>query len=73
MPELPELEALRDAWLAAEDEATQLAIARQIQQQAMIDVPYLPVGSYYQPAAYKADLTGVAKGLVLFTGVRRGI
>ena len=35
-------------------------------------MPYLPLGSYQQPVAYKANLTGVAKGLVLFTGVRRG-
>ncbi len=34
-------------------------------------MPYLPVGSYPQPAAYKADLTGLAKGRVLFTGIRR--
>jgi len=43
-----------------------------MQEQALQDVPYLPLGSYYQPVAYKADLTGVAKGLVQFTGVKRG-
>jgi len=70
-PELPKLEALRDAWLAAEDQASQLALARQIQQQALTDVPYLPLGSYFQPTAYRADLTDMRKGLVQFTGVRR--
>jgi peptide/nickel transport system substrate-binding protein len=70
-PELPKLEALRDAWLATEDQTTQLDIARQIQAQAMVDVPYLPVGSYFQPTAYRADLTDMRKGLVQFTGVRR--
>ncbi|MGI4941657.1 MAG: ABC transporter substrate-binding protein [Janthinobacterium lividum] len=71
-PTLPKLEALRDEWLQAEDQAAQLALARRMQEQALQDVPYLPVGSYYQPVAYKADLTGVPKGLVQFTGVKRG-
>jgi len=55
----------------AEDKATQLALAHTIQAQALQDVPYLPLGSYRQPVAYRADLTGVSKGLVQFTGVRR--
>lgn len=70
-PEAPKLEALRNAWLEAEGLAQQKALAQQIQAQAMVDVPYLPVGSYFQPAAYRADLTGLQKGLVQFTGVRR--
>ena len=70
-PDLPKLEALRDEWLAAGDMPTQLALARKIQAQAMIDVPYLPVGSYDQPAAWKASLVDVPRGLVQFTGMRR--
>ncbi len=70
-PSLPKLEALRDEWLFAEDKAAQLALARKIQQQALEDVPYLPLGSYYQPVAYRSNLNGVSKGLVQFTGVKR--
>ena len=70
-PTLPKLEMIRDQWLAAPDAATQKALARDFQAQAMQDVPYLPLGSYQQPAAYKANLTDVPKGLVLFTGIRR--
>ena len=70
-PELPKLEGIRDRWLAAPDIATQKQLAADFQMQAMQDVPYLPLGSYQQPAAYKSTLTGVAKGLVLFTGIRR--
>jgi hypothetical protein len=40
--------------------------------QAMQDVPWLPLGSYMQPAAWKANLTGWVKGLVQYTGVKRG-
>ena len=70
-PTLPKLEALREEWLRTEDGAAQLALGRRMQEQALQDVPYLPVGSYYQPVAYKANLTGVSKGLVQFTGVKR--
>jgi peptide/nickel transport system substrate-binding protein len=70
-PDLPKLEALRAAWLVADDPATQQALARQIQAQALTDVPYIPVGSYFQPTAFKADLADMRKGLIQFTGVRR--
>ena len=42
-----------------------------LDQQALDDVPYLPLGSYYQPVAYRANLTGVPTGLVQFTGIKR--
>lgn len=71
-PEAPKLEALRDIWLQTEDPAEQKRLGREMQAQAMLDVPYLPVGSYFQPSAYKANLTGMQKGLIQFTGVRRG-
>ena len=67
----PKLEAIRDQWLLATDLASQKALAAQMQLQAFVDVPMLPLGLYYQPAAYRADLTGMLKGLNLFTGVRR--
>ena len=35
------------------------------------DVPCMPLGLYYQPVAYRNDLTDMMKGLILFTGVRR--
>jgi peptide/nickel transport system substrate-binding protein len=70
-PTAPRLEALRDAWLKAPDMAAQKAIAQQIQMQAFQDVPALPVGLYYQPVAYRKNLTGMLKGLILFTNVRR--
>ena len=71
-PTLPKLEALRDEWLFADDRADDAALARKMQVQALDDVPYLPLGSYYQPVAYRANLTGVPKGLVMFTGIKRG-
>lgn len=70
-PIAPKLESLRDQWLRAPDMASQKAIAAQIQVQAFEDVPALPVGLYYQPVAYRNNLTDMLKGLILFTNVRR--
>ena len=70
-PTAPKLEAIRDQWLHATDLPTQQALAADMQRQAFIDVPVIPLGLYYQPVAYRNDLTGMMKGLILFTGVRR--
>lgn len=66
------LEALRDAWFAASDSAAQAKIGVEMQRQAFIDVPYVPLGVFYQPTAYKKELSGVLKGLPLFWNLRRG-
>jgi peptide/nickel transport system substrate-binding protein len=70
-PTAPKLEELRNAWFEAPDIAAQKAIGRDIQLQAFQDVPYLPVGQYFQATAYRRDLTGVLKGLPLFWNVKR--
>ena len=70
-PDSPALEALRNQWLAADDLPARKAIARKIQLQAFQDVPFVPVGSYYQPTAYRSNLTDMLTGLILFTNVRR--
>ena len=70
-PTAPKLEAIREAWLHATDMPTQKALAADMQRQAFVDVPCMPVGLYYQPVAYRADLTGMTQGLILFTGVKR--
>ena len=70
-PTSPALEDLRAQWLEAGDEESRVAIARKIQLQAWTDVPFLPLGLYHQPTAYRAGLTGMLKGLPLFTNLRR--
>jgi peptide/nickel transport system substrate-binding protein len=70
-PTSPGLEAIREQWLRATDQPKQHALAADMQRQAFVDVPTLPLGLYYQPVAYRNDLAGMMKGLVLFTGVRR--
>ncbi|MFL5257149.1 MAG: ABC transporter substrate-binding protein [Rhodopila sp.] len=71
-PTNPKMEAIRDAWLRGTDPPTQKALAADMQRQAYIDAPCMPLGLYYQPVAYRRDLSGMMKGLILFTGVRRG-
>ncbi len=71
-PSSPEYEAARVKFLATTDPDEQRLIARQMQNAAMNDVTYLPLGMYFQPAAYRRDLTGVLTGMPLFTNVRRG-
>jgi peptide/nickel transport system substrate-binding protein len=71
-PNNPTSEAIRERWLRATDLPTQKALAADMQRQAFVDAPCMPLGLYYQPAAYRADLSGMMKGLILFTGVKRG-
>jgi peptide/nickel transport system substrate-binding protein len=70
-PESPRIEALRDAWFAAPDLAAQQRICADLQRQAFIDVPYIPLGQYFQATAYRDDLQGVLKGLPIFWNVHR--
>ena len=68
----PELERLRTAWFEAPDLASQQKICADMQAQALIDVPYMPLGQYQQPTAYRSDITGVLNGFATFWNVRRG-
>lgn len=70
-PDSPELEKLRNEWLDAGDLAAQKAICEQIQRQAMQDVPYFPLGQYFQATAHRADITGLNSGFATFWNVRR--
>jgi peptide/nickel transport system substrate-binding protein len=70
-PSSPRIEELRDAWFKAPDQAAQKDICRQIQLQAFLDVPYIPLGQYFAPTAHRADLTGVLAGTPVFWNIRR--
>lgn len=70
-PDAPELERLRDAWLKAPDLEAQRAIAAKLQAQAFVDVPFLPLGQFFQPTVLSKSLTGVLKGMTLFWNIRR--
>ena len=65
------LERLRTAWFEAPDLVSQQKICADMQKQALIDVPYMPLGQYQQPTAYRSDITGVLNGFATFWNVRR--
>ena len=65
------LEALRDAWLSAGDLAAQKQIAEDIQRQAFVDVPYIPLGQILPTWAYQRTITDVLTGYALFWQVRK--
>jgi peptide/nickel transport system substrate-binding protein len=69
-PSSPKIEELRNQWLDAPDLATQKKLAEQIQLQAFIDVPYLPLGQALQPTAYNKRLSGVLGGSVVFWNIK---
>ena len=70
-PQSDRLEELRNAWLAAPDLATEKQVAREIQRQAFIDLPMIPLGMYYQPTAYRDNVTGILPGFATFWNVRK--
>ncbi len=70
-PDDPKLETLRDQWFQAPDIPAQAAICAQMQQQALQSIPYIPMGQYLQPTAYRANLDGVLGGFALFWNVRK--
>jgi peptide/nickel transport system substrate-binding protein len=71
-PTSPRIEALRAAWLDAGDFNEQRRICTELQMQLWQDVPYIPMGEYWQSTAYRKDLLDVQPGcFATFYGVRR--
>jgi peptide/nickel transport system substrate-binding protein len=68
-PDAPQLETLREAWFTAADLPAQQRICAAIQAQAFVDVPFIPMGAYYETTAYRG-LTGLRSGFPQFYDVR---
>lgn len=71
--ESPKLEELREAWFEAPDLESQRRIAAEMQKQMFEDVPYIPLGQFFQPLAHRKSITGVMQpgGIPVFWNVRR--
>ena len=69
-PTSARMEELRQAWLDAADLDAERRIAREMQKQFWLDLPYIPMGEYQQWTCFRATLTDVPKGFALFYGVR---
>ena len=68
----PRIEELRATWLDTADLEQQKQICVDLQKQLWEDVPFIPMGEYWQATAYRKDLTGILPGcFATFYGVRR--
>jgi len=72
-PQDAELIRMRAEWFDAPDLDAQKRIAADIQRRALEQVvPFVPLGLFYLPTAFRANLTGFAKSYFpCFWGVRR--
>jgi peptide/nickel transport system substrate-binding protein len=52
-------EVLRGRWLDATELAEQQALAAEMQERALDDVLYIPLGRYTVPSAWRNDLSGI--------------
>ncbi len=69
-PDAPKLEALREDWLNAATPAEQKRLAAEIQLQFFREVTYVPLGQFYQPAAYSKRLADIQPGWPVQHAVR---
>jgi peptide/nickel transport system substrate-binding protein len=57
-PQDAEIERLRAAWLDAADAAEAKRIGEALNRRAMEVLPYIPLGFYWQPSAWRRNVTG---------------
>jgi peptide/nickel transport system substrate-binding protein len=70
-PTSERLESLRNDWLFSDSLADRQRIAAEMQVQAFIDVPYVPLGQILPPTAYRRRVTDVLPGYALFWNLRK--
>ncbi|MCW3473751.1 ABC transporter substrate-binding protein [Limobrevibacterium gyesilva] len=71
-PESPRIEALRDAWFDAPDVAAQRKVCEDIQRAVWEEVPYIPVGQWFNPTAMRSNIQDVVKApYPIFWGVKK--
>ena len=55
----PELVAMVDKWSAEPDPAKRHTMIDAIQERAFVSIPYVNVGQYFQPIAFRSNIKGV--------------
>ncbi len=70
-PSSPRIEELRSQWIAAGDVPAQQKIATDLQLQALVDVPYVPLGQVLAATAYRDTIKDVPNGFAMFWNVKR--
>ena len=72
-PTDPVIEELRAKWIEAPEEAERKRLAAAIQTQAFTTAMFVPLGQYFQSAAWRTNITGHLKGQPpLFWNVTKG-
>ena len=64
-PSDPVIETMRNDWIDAATDDDRKRLADAIQVQAMQSVPFIPLGYYWQPSAWRRTVTGVLPCQVL--------
>jgi peptide/nickel transport system substrate-binding protein len=70
-PDVPGLDALRSDWLDAATLEEQKKLAADIQVQFFRDVTHVPLGQFFQPAAFNKGLADIQPGWPVMHSVRR--
>ncbi len=70
-PESARLEELRSQFLDAATADEQRRITRALQLQCFEDVPYVPLGAYNQPFAYRRTLSGMLNSFPVFYNIKK--
>jgi len=65
-PEDERIEQLRDDFARETDPDVQMEIVEELQEYLYEFVPYIPTGQYYQPTAYRDNVSGVLEAPVPF-------
>ncbi len=61
-PSDDKIEAMRNAWMASTDDAERKKLDAALQVRAFEVVPFIPLGQYLPPAAWRSNLSGILKG-----------
>jgi peptide/nickel transport system substrate-binding protein len=70
-PTASKIEALRQQWIDAQTPAARKKIAVELRVRAPHDVPYIALGQYFSPVAYRKNISGIFNGFPIFWNVRR--
>ncbi|MFM7608554.1 MAG: ABC transporter substrate-binding protein [Alphaproteobacteria bacterium] len=69
-PSAPRVEALRTEWMQS-NAAAQPGLAQQVQAAAFNELPYIPLGQFFQPTAFRREIVGMLQGPTVFWSIRR--
>jgi peptide/nickel transport system substrate-binding protein len=71
-PSDEKVEAMRNSWMNSNDEAERKQLDAAIQARAFETVPFIPLGQYLPPSAWRNNLSGLLTGAVpVFWNVRK--